>query len=462
MSEPGRSLAREEQRLQQPEDLVLEPEVESANDERERELARHRSVARQRLLWEHRKQILRVGIAAALLSALIAFLIPTRYESTARLMPPDQPSAGLAMLAAATGGGGQMGSDLGSLAGNLLGIKSSSDLFIGVLGSRTVEDDLITKFDLQKVYGKRRIEDTRKRLRGHTDLGADRKSGIISIEVEDHSPERAAALAGEYVSALNRVITQLNTSSAHRERQFLEGRLVEVKQDLENAEKGFSEFASKNTALDIPTQGKAVIEGVATLQGQLIAAETELQGLRQIYADGNVRVRSAQARLDELQAELRKDLTSQGPAGGNDSDPTSLFPSIRRLPVIGVSYADLYRNTKIQEAVFQILTQQYELAKVQEAKETPSVKVLDPPDVPDQRSFPPRAVIILLGAIAGMAGWMLWVLGKNSWDQTDAADPQKAFASEVLDSVRLSMRGSANGDGAKRRNGANGNRLGRE
>jgi uncharacterized protein involved in exopolysaccharide biosynthesis len=461
MSEPARSLARE---VPQPEDLVLGPEVESAHDERERELAQQRSVARQRLLWEHRRLILRVGVAAALLSALIAFLIPTRYESSAQLMPPDQPSTGLAMLAAAAGGGGgaQMGSDLGSLAGNLLGLKSSSDLFIGVLGSRTVEDDLITKFDLQKVYGKRRIEDARKRLRSVTDLSADRKSGIISIEVEDHSPERAAALAGEYVSALNRVITQLNTSSAHREREFLEGRLIEVKQDLENAEKGFSEFASKNTALDIPTQGKAVIEGVATLQGQLIAAETELQGMRQIYADGNVRVRSAQARVDELQAELRKDLSSQEPVGGKDSDPTLLFPSIRQLPVIGVSYADLYRNTKIQEAVFQILTQQYELAKVQEAKETPSIKVLDPPDVPDQKSFPPRAIIILFGAILGMAGCMLWVVGKNSWEQTDAADPQKAFASEVLHSVRASMRGSANGGGAKRRNGASGDGSGLE
>jgi uncharacterized protein involved in exopolysaccharide biosynthesis len=463
MSEPSRSLAREVQPLPQPEDLLLGPEAETGGDEREQDLARRRSVARQKLLWEHRRQILRAGIAAALASTLIAFLIPARYESTARLMPPDQPSAGLALLSAAgSGGGTQMGTDLGSLAGSLLGLKNSSDLFIGVLGSRTVEDDLVTKFDLQKVYGKRRIEDARKKLRSQTDLSADRKSGIISIEVEDHSAERASALAGEYVSALNRVITQLNTSSAHREREFLEGRLVEVKQDLENAEQGFSQFASKNTALDIPTQGKAVIEGVATLQGQLIAAETELQGLRQIYADGNVRVRSAQARVDELQSELRKDLSSQGPTGGDGSDPTSLFPSIRQLPVIGVSYADLYRNTKVQEAVFQVLTQQYELAKVQEAKETPSVKVLDAPDVPDQKSFPPRSVIILFGAMFGMAACAFWVLGKNSWDQTDSADPQKVFANEVLHSVRASMWKTVNRTGSERRNGANGNGVGRE
>ena len=433
--------------------LGLTPEDEVAIGERDSSVARDRFIARQRLLWEKRRFILRTAVVAALLSTLVAFVIPTRYESTARLMPPEQPSAGLSMLAAATGSvGAQLGSNLGTVAGNLLGMKSSSDLFIGVLQSRTVQDDLIEKFGLQKVYSTRRIEDTRKKLSDRTTLNADRKSGIIAIEVEDHSPERAAGMAGEYVAALNRVITQLNTSSAHREREFLEGRLVEVKQDLESAEKGFSKFASENTALDIPTQGKAAIEGVATLQGQLIAVETELQGLRQIYADGNVRVRSAQARMDELRQELQKDLSASGTGGPDANGPESLLPSMRKLPVIGVNYADLYRNTKIEEAVFQVLTQQYELAKVQEAKETPSVKVLDAPDVPDQKSFPPRAIIVLFGLILGIAASSFWVLGKHSWDQTDTNDPQKAFATEVLCAIRTRMpHFTRNGHGSLRR-----------
>ncbi len=205
-------------------------------------------------------------------------------------------------------------------------------------------------------------------------------------------------MAGEYISELNRVVTELNTSSAHRERVFLEDRLTHVKQDLETAEKGFSEFASKNTALDIPAQGKAMIEGLGALEGQLVAAQTELEGLKQIYADGNVRVRATQARVQELRRQLEKNLGSKsgGPATGNGQDRESLYPSIRELPVLGVSYADLYRNTKIQEAVFQTLTQEYELAKVQEAKETPSIKVLDSPDTPEKKSFPPRLFIIAL------------------------------------------------------------------
>ena len=122
----------------------------------------------------------------------------------------------------------------------------------------------------------------------NTTVSEDRKSGIITLQVTDRDPRRAAAIAQQYVDELDRVVTQLNTSSAHRERIFLEERLAQVKQDLESAEKGFSEFASKNTAIDIQAQGKAMIEAAGALEGELIAAQTELQGLKQIYADGNV------------------------------------------------------------------------------------------------------------------------------------------------------------------------------
>jgi uncharacterized protein involved in exopolysaccharide biosynthesis len=413
-------------------------------EERGQEFARQRVLAGQRLVWGNRRFIFRATVAGALLSTLIAFLIPKRFQTTARLMPPDQGSSGMgmAMLAAAGGNiGSQLGSGLGSMAGDLLGLKSSSDLFIGVLQSRTVLDDVINKFDLKKVYSDRRMEDAREDLQKNTNVSADRKSGIIEIQVVDKSPTRAAAMAGEYVNELNQVVTLLNTSSAHRERVFLEDRLTRVKQDLETAELNFSQFATKNTALDIPTQGKAMIEAAATLEGQLIAAQTELEGLKQVYADGNVRVRSTQAKVDELRRQLEKNLGSKSgdPGTGNGQNRQSLYPSIRELPALGVGYADLFRNTKIQEAVFQTLTQQYELAKVQEAKETPSVKVLDPPDVPEKKSFPPRLLIIALGAMLAMAGSVSWIFGNLAWDQTEQGNPQKVFAQEVIHTVRARL-----------------------
>ena len=411
-----------------------------------------------RVFWDRRRTLLRWVVGGFVLSAIISFVIPRKFESTAQLMPPDQTNSGMALLAAATGGksglggGSGMGSGIESMAGDLLGLKSSGEVFVGVLHSRTIEDDLINKFDLRKIYRDRYTEDARKDLDSNTDVTEDRKSGIITIMVRDKSPERAEALAQEYVSELNKIVVSLNTSSAHREREFLEGRLVQVKDDLESAENGFSQFASTNTALDIPTQGKAMIEANAELEGELIGAQTELEGLKQIYADGNVRVRSLQARVDELRHEMEKiggkfDSTTV-PQGPNSDD--SMYPSIRKLPLLGVKYADLFRNTKVQEAVFETLTQEYELAKVQEAKETPSVKVLDPPSFPEKKSFPPRMLITFLGTVFAFSVGVLWITANAFWARVDAQDPNKLLALEISQTTKAHLPWrSVNGAGSQ-------------
>jgi uncharacterized protein involved in exopolysaccharide biosynthesis len=324
-------------------------------------------------------------------------------------------------------------------------MKTSTDLFMGILRSRTVEDAIVNKFNLRKVYWDRYQKDARDDLESETDVSSDRKSGIIKIQVSDRDRQRAAAIAGEYVNELDRLVAQVNTTSAHRERVFLEGRLAEVKNDLGSAEKQFSEFASKNTALDIPTQGKAMIEAAAALKGQLIVAQTELQGMRQIYSDNNVRVRGLQARVGELQKQVEQldgkfdtpsGSTNQANNQANNQNDQASFPSIRKLPLLGVRYADLYRNTKVQEAVFETLTQEYELAKVQEAKETPSVKVIDPPDIPEKYSFPHRSWVILGGTCLFVLSGVAWIFGNERWGQIDAQDPGKVFVMEVASSLK--------------------------
>jgi capsule polysaccharide export protein KpsE/RkpR len=255
-----------------------------------------------------------------LASALIAILIPVRYQSVTRLMPPDgQSSSGLGLLAALFGRNGAGG--LAGLAGDVLGVKSSGALFVGIVNSQTVQDALINRFQLMKEYHDTKIEDARKDLLARTDVSEDRKSGIISIAVIDHDPNRAAAMAQSYVKELDRLVAHVSTSSARRERIFLEERLEEVKKDLDGAAKSFSEFASKNTAIDIPAQGKAMVEAAATLQGRLIAAESEVSGLRQIYTNDNVRVRAAEARVEEL----KRKLNEIGGAGTRTGEPSKVF-----------------------------------------------------------------------------------------------------------------------------------------
>lgn len=397
----------------------------------------HTAINRLRLLLDQRFFLLRVTLYGFALSTMIAFLIPKTYESRTQLMPPDSElSSGLSSLMAMTT---RTGGTLGMLAGDFLGLKTSGSLFIGILRSETVEDRIIDQLNLKSVYGVKQMQAARRRLEENTEISEDRKSGIVVIRVSDYSPQMARDIAEAYVVELDRLVVDLNTSAAHRERIFLEDRLKTVKQDLDVSAREFSKFASDNTAIDIKEQGKAMVEAAATLQGHLIAAQSELEGLRQIYTDNNIRVRAVRARIAELQNKLEQmgdgDLS---PPGSNPE--TFLYPSIRKLPLLGVTYAELYRTNKIQETVYELLTQQYELAKVQEAKETPSVKVLDAPKMPEKKSFPPRLLVIFLGTLVSMAMGVAWVLGKSSWDSIDPEHPAKLLAYDAYSKLKGDLR----------------------
>jgi capsule polysaccharide export protein KpsE/RkpR len=396
------------------------------------------------LLWERRRFLWRFTIRGLVIVTIIAFLIPKRYESTTRLMPPDQRSgSGLAMLAAMAGRGSSSGGlaglgSLGSIASDLLGSKTSGALFADILKGRTVQDRLIERFDLRKVYWDRYWEDARKDLTKYTDIKEDRKSGVITITVTDRDSHRAEKMAEAYVEELDRLVAQVSTSSARRERIFIEQRLKEVKRDLDNASQQFSEYASKNTIVDVNSQTKAMVEGAARLQGELIVAQSELEGLEQIYTTNNVRVRSLRARVEELKNQLGKIGGTSAPlaakqadsAAGSNSD--QLYPPIRQLPLLGVRWLDLYRETKIQETVYELLTQQYEIAKIEEAKEIPTVKVLDAADKPERKSSPKRLLLIGLGTLLALSVAIVWVLGTTTWRQMDPEDPRKQLGEEVF------------------------------
>ena len=196
-----------------------------------------------------------------------------------------------------------------------------------------------------------------------------------------------------------------------------------------------------------------MLDAAGTIAGEMIAAQSQLEGLRQIYTDNNSRVRSLNARVGELRRQLEKlgGAQGNGATGTNGTgastdqagDPSAAkaggglpYPTIKSLPLLGAKYADFYRRAKIQETVYELLTEQYELAKVQEAKETPSVKVLDPAKIPERKSFPPRLVIMFLGTFLAFAVSLVWVLGSASWEDTDPQDPRKVLLHEVAGALK--------------------------
>jgi uncharacterized protein involved in exopolysaccharide biosynthesis len=368
------------------------------------------------VIWQRRRWLARVIGVGVLVSIGTALSIPNQYTSTAQLMPPDpQALSNTSMLSALAGAGPVAG-----LGGGLMSVRTPAGTFIGILDSQTAQDDIIDRFDLRRVYHCKLYTDARSILSKQTTIFEDKSSGIISISVTDRDPNRARDLAEAYVGELDKLINSSSTSSARREREFLEQRLKSIKSDLDASSIALSQFSSHNTTINPQSQGQALIAAASGLQGELITAQSELSGLKAMYSDDNVRVREARARIDELQSQLRKMSSIGGTADGADHKADHSYPSIRELPILGVTYSDLSRKMVMQEGIYETLNRQYELAKVEEAKEIPPIKVLDEPYVPERKSSPHRTVIVLLGilisALAGIgriAAIELWKINRN-------------------------------------------------
>jgi uncharacterized protein involved in exopolysaccharide biosynthesis len=396
---------------------------------------------RATLLWQHRRILARVTTISLVAGLCIAFAIPKQYTAVTSIMPPDQQGSSAMLLAALAGRGSGLGA-LGSLAGGFLGERPTTALFIDLLQSGTVSGHLIDRFDLKHVYHKRYNIDTAKHLAHVTKITDDKKSGVITIKVQDRDPVRARDLAQGYLDELNRLVTRTSTSAARQERIFIEQRLRSVESDLERAQLQLSEFSSKNSTIDIKEQTRAMVDAGARVQGELLVEQSGLQSLRQIYGDGNIRVRETEARIAALQKDLNQMTGSSAPltpavGDANDSksnleDKGELYPPLRQLPRLAVPYADLYRRVRVQEAVFELLTQQYEISSIDEAKDTPVIKVIDPPGVPERKSFPPRLLLALLFAFLSFGGTSALILMREHWSNIDPRDPRKILASEVL------------------------------
>lgn len=378
-------------------------------------------------LWFRRFKVVFWALLGLAFSVVLAFRI-CKYPATAQLMPPDSSSggglAGLALpgLLKSPGLAG-----LAGMAGDLLGGKSTGALFTKVLQSRTVEDEMVKRFDLRKHYRKTYWEDARSKLESNTSIVEDKKSGVLAITVKDRDPQFAATLASAYVDALDHVMSQVSTSAARRERIFIEQRLAEEKTSLDDAEQKFSKFSSSTMALDVPEQTRVMVESSARLQGELIAARSELEGLQQVYTPENTRVKTVQARVNELERELAKLNTGGGQSTKSATNP---YPSIKSLPLIGVQWTDLYRSTKIHETVYELLRQQYEVARIQEAREIPTVKILDEPTVPEKR-HPAIPVVVLTGTLISMLLACIGLLLQRRWRSWDPDDPRRLLLARM-------------------------------
>jgi capsule polysaccharide export protein KpsE/RkpR len=405
-------------------------EIESADVEEAGEPLLAKIAHFLRSCWARRKMISLIVAAGILVSLAAALLEPNVYSSTTTLMPPDSSSPYYDVMGLLSPSSGAA-----SLSSEVLGLNTPGDLFTGILESRNVQDGLIARFDLVHRYKVGFPDDARKVLTSQTKIEQDRQSGVISISVSSDDRTLSAKLAQGYVEELNRVVTDDSTSAARRERVFLEERVKEVKQDLDDSAKALSQFSTKTKAIDVSSQAKSMMDAESKLEDELMDGRSQLAALRQTYSEDNNLVKAAEARNAELQREINSTGGTPDRNGAGAATGGSVYPTVGELPALGLTYYDLERKVTVDEALWEALTKEYETAKFEEAREIPTLQVLDAAEVPRLKSGPNRKFMLIIGAMVSFVLACLLVLVLNLWEQMDPEQEPKRMLTEINDAA---------------------------
>jgi len=384
------------------------------------------------ILAAEKRFILRFFVGAALLSTLFAFLLPVRYEGNAVMLPPQQNSSVGSALMGQIGSGSSLGAlaPLASLAGGGLSLKNPADMYVSLLTTRTVEDGLIQRFNLMSEYREKRLSDARKELERRTTAVAGTKDGLIRITVEDHDPKRAADLANGYVEEFRKLSATLAITEAARRRLFFEQQLQQAKDNLSAAEEAMKATQQSTGVLQIESQARSLIESAAILRAQVAAKEVQIQSMRSFAAEDNPRLILAKQELVALQSQLDK------LAGSQQDDGSDIVLSKGRVTGAGLEYMRRLRDLKYNETVFELLAKQFEIAKLDEAREGSVIQVVDAAVPPDKRSSPHRILIIVSVTLTAFLVAAFWVVLRQRWSLA-YREPQNR---QQLDAIRQSWK----------------------
>ena len=341
------------------------------------------------VIAERKRIVLRVTAVFAILAIIVSLLLPKSYTATVTLLPPQEGTS-MGALASQLGNLGGMA----ALAGGGLGLKNPNDMYVAMLKSRTVEDAMVQNFGLMQEYRARYLSDASKAFEGHATVDGSGKDGLIHISVADRNPQRAAELANGYVDQFRDMSRHLAITEASQRRLFFEQELEQAKNNLANAEEALKQTELTTGMIEPDSQARALIESAAALRAQITAREVEIQGM-QMYATGeNAQLVQAQRELESMRAQLAK-------LGGGDSTGGELIVPKGRVPEAGMEYIRKVRDVKYYETIFDILARQFEVAKLDEAKEGALIQVVDPAIPPERRSFPKRGLIVICATVAG-------------------------------------------------------------
>lgn len=366
------------------------------------------------VLVKRMRFILTFTFTLSFLTAVYSLITPEIYQGTARVFPPQKgsPGASAAIL-------GQLAPMLPAGLGG--GLASPSDLLVGmVTHSRTIADAVIDRFNLMELYEAKARMDAIGRLSRVLKAQCDKQSGIVTIQVEDEDPKRAADMANAFVEELIKTERKLSTTEAAQKRLFYETQIKETHAELVRAEEALQKFQETTGAIKIDNQAEAVFSSIANLRAQITAKEIQLKVMRTYTTPYNREVRQVEEELAGMKEQLKK-----LEAGADSSYGTTIIPT-SEMPVLGVEYLRRLREFKIQEAIYEILLKQYETMKIEEANvAASSIQVLDWATVPDKRIKPKRTLMVVLATMVGFFFAVFAAFAAEYWEKA-SSDPEES------------------------------------
>jgi tyrosine-protein kinase Etk/Wzc len=337
-------------------------------------------------LAKHKRLVFGLPAAVAVISAAISLAFPNIYQANAKLLPPQQPQSGASAILSQLGG-------FAGMAAGVSGLKNPNDLYIGMLKSRTMADKLIAEFDLKKVYDTDSLEKARKKLTDQTVISTG-KDGLITIDVEDESPQRVAKIANAYVVQLTNLTKVLAITDAAQRRAFYEAQLETAKNNLANAEAALKGSLDTRGVISVDVDSRAILETVARLRAQVSAKEVQLSSMRSFVTNSNPDYKRTEEELTSLRLELSR-------LENGRANSTSIANQSSGNKQAGLENIKVLRDVKYYQMLYELLAKQYELARLDEAKDPSIIQVLDSAVVPEKKVKPKRSLIVIFSTIFG-------------------------------------------------------------
>ena len=354
------------------------------------------------------RMIAAITASFACLSVVYALYQPNIYTATTMILPTQEEKGMSSMLS-------QLGA-LAGMAGASLGGQNAGDLYVSLLKCDAIKAPIVERFKLRDVYREKYLADTCRRLDKATHITLGKKDSLITVAVDDTDPKRSATIANAYADELGKMTVRLNITSAGKNRAFLDERLAKAKADLAQAEDALKAFQSRNKTFNVPEQAKAAIEGIAKLKAELVSREVQLNTLRRTYTETSQEVKNVATAVAQLRGQIAR---LEGPGNGG------AIPTAGAAPVLGQEYLRLMREFKIQEAMVELLTKQREMASINESKDIAPFQVVQRAEVPERKSKPARAKLVVKATFAGMFLAVLLIVIQENLARVKEADKQR-------------------------------------